>query len=373
MELYLLTSFTSFSLLFFLGELSLQKKTDQNYLLAYIFLTGGIFFFHSFLLHSNLIYHYSFLFLSPTPFLALLGPISERYLFITFENRREPISKFYKKIIPTLIVLILMIPFYFRDLNFNRVISENGKINLEHLPIQVKVAVVLALSSLFYFYLSPLVKLLFLIKLDRLWKDPKLRIFFIISIILNLFFPILFLFSYIYNRSLAHVVVSIYAGFILCFFYLVKQRFPNFFLDLQEKVIFEKKYRKSQLANIDLEKLRTTFLHLFSVEKIYLKDDLSLGNLAEKMNISNHKLSEYLRIVEQKQFYQILAEYRVEEAKDKIRNSGKMTFLEIAYSSGFYSKSNFNQVFKQITGKTPTQYKIMSKSSDMDDNKKFVS
>jgi AraC-like DNA-binding protein len=34
-----------------------------------------------------------------------------------------------------------------------------------------------------------------------------------------------------------------------------------------------------------------------------------------------------------------------------------MTVIEVAYGSGFNSKSAFNATFRNLTGKTPTEYR----------------
>jgi len=35
----------------------------------------------------------------------------------------------------------------------------------------------------------------------------------------------------------------------------------------------------------------------------------------------------------------------------------RRTFLELALSAGFNSKSSFNRVFREMTGMTPSQYR----------------
>ncbi len=368
MVLNLLISFTFISNLFCLGELTVREKKENHLLLAFIFFAGGYFFFHSYLMHSNYIHQYKFLLLTPTPILSLLGPISERYLRLTFEDYTISKSKFLIKFFPTLIVICLLFPFYFRDQQSDMILNEYGKIKIENIPLAVKCGVVLALSSLFYFCLSPLFGLLRNIELYRIFSDRKLRLFFLISIWIALLLPILAILTIIFDRSFAHVSVSIYCGTLLCFFYLLKQRNPDFFMEIQKKVIYEKKYKKSQLTKINLDLFKQKFNVLFQVDKVFLDENLSLGLLAKKLNVTEHKLSEYLALVEKKQFYQILAEYRVNEAKQKIKETKNSNLLEIAYGSGFSSKSNFNKVFKEITGFTPSAYKKASLSDDLDDS-----
>lgn len=346
----------------------IRNKDEKNYLLSYIYLTAFCFFAHSYLMHSNAIHHFKFLFLIPTPFLAFLGPIAERYLFITFEAVYEPWQKFKYKFLPALLVIVLVFPYYFRDTTQDLSLRDVGQIHITEIPFHVRIGVVLSISSLFYFCLTPLFSLLKTLSLQVILRDRKLRLFFLLSSFLSLLLPVMLVLTLLFDRSFAHVSVSIYSGFMLSFFFLLKQRNPDFFQGLQQKVLLEKKYRKSQLTNLNLESIRGKFLDLFERKKVFLDENLSLSRLAQQLEISNHQLSEYLNTIEQKQFYQIVAAYRVLEAKNQMTKQTKATLLEIAYASGFNSKSSFNQVFKQITGLTPSQFKKnLSKKNGLDD------
>jgi AraC-like DNA-binding protein len=368
MLVYLLISFSFVSLLFCLGELVTRNKKENNLLLAYIYFSGFYFFFHSYLMHSHLIHEWKFLFLTPTPLLAILGPVSQRYLFLTFEGYKESTKVFKLKFLPALLVFVLVIPFYFRNTSDDLVLNEIGNIHLQSIPLHVKLGVSISLGSLFYFYMTPLFSLLKTIPFQAIFQDRKLSIFFLISSCISFILPLLIFFTYFFNRAFMHVCISVYCGLMLCFFFLLKQRYPDFFLNLQEKVMYEKKYRKSQLTRVDLENFKTKFKYQFEIEKVFLDANLSLRKLAKKLGISTHQLSEYLNTVEQRQFYQILASYRVEEAKKKLKEGTQTNLLGIAYGSGFNSKSSFNQVFKQTTGFTPSEYKKnLSKSNGLDD------
>ncbi|TGL58200.1 AraC family transcriptional regulator [Leptospira ognonensis] len=368
MVLFLLISFSFLSLLFFLGELVIRAKDEKIFLLSYIYLTAFCFFIHSYLMHSNAIYDFKYLFLIPTPFLAFLGPIVERYLFITFEAMYEPFQKFRFKFIPALLVIVLVFPYYFRDTTLDLSLKDVGQIHIAEIPFHVRCGVVISITSLFYFCLTPLISVLKNLTLNVILSDPKLRLFFIIASFWSLLLPVMLFLTLLFDRFFAHISVSIYSGFMLSFFFLLKQRNPDFFQGIQQKVLLEKKYRKSQLTNLNLELIRGKFLHLFETEKVFLDENLSLSRLAQLLDISNHQLSEYLNTIEQKQFYQIVAMYRVLEAKRQMTNNTKANLLEIAYASGFNSKSSFNQVFKQSTGLTPTEFKKkLSKTNGLDD------
>lgn len=97
-------------------------------------------------------------------------------------------------------------------------------------------------------------------------------------------------------------------------------------------------------------------------EEYYLKNDLSLADLAQAMEISTHYLSEVINVKAGVNFYEYINRYRVNYAQDLLKDkTRKLTVLEVAMQSGFNSKSAFYTAFKKQLGMTPTQYKSSSK------------
>ncbi|HJP64080.1 MAG TPA: ABC transporter permease [Mucilaginibacter sp.] len=95
-------------------------------------------------------------------------------------------------------------------------------------------------------------------------------------------------------------------------------------------------------------------------EKRYYQDpELSLGSLADKLDLNTHELSRIINTVLKKSFNDFINEYRVQDAARKMQDPANdhITLLGIAYESGFNSQSTFNRIFKQITGKSPVEYK----------------
>ena len=64
-----------------------------------------------------------------------------------------------------------------------------------------------------------------------------------------------------------------------------------------------------------------------------------------------------------KSFFEMLAWYRVEEAKRLIREDpeARLTVEDIAEQVGYNSKSSFNTVFKKLTGQTPSEFRRSSR------------
>ena len=93
---------------------------------------------------------------------------------------------------------------------------------------------------------------------------------------------------------------------------------------------------------------------------LYYQDpELTLGSLAEKLDMNSHELSRIINKDLKKNFNDFINEYRVAEIIKKMqdRSNDRMTLLGIAFESGFNSKTTFNRTFKQMTSKTPMEYK----------------
>jgi len=117
------------------------------------------------------------------------------------------------------------------------------------------------------------------------------------------------------------------------------------------------KYKASSLTPelqlITLKKLE----QLMKNEKPFLRSDFSLPDLANKLNVSVHTLSQAINDGLSKSFFEMLAEYRIEEAKRYLIDQPNIKIEEIAEQVGYNSKSSFNTAFKKITGKTPSEFR----------------
>jgi len=94
-------------------------------------------------------------------------------------------------------------------------------------------------------------------------------------------------------------------------------------------------------------------------KQLYQDPELSLSLLAEKLEIHTHELSRIINIALKKNFSDFVNDFRVRDVVRKMQDPAfdHITLLGIAYESGFNSKSTFNRIFKQVTGKSPIEYK----------------
>ena len=138
----------------------------------------------------------------------------------------------------------------------------------------------------------------------------------------------------------------------------ISQNLPlNFQSSLEDE---EKNYSKT--INFD-EKFTNIWLKMDQMvrqKELFRDCDLNLDQLASKTEINKYQISEMLNNYKNKPFYRYINEYRIDYFKNMvekaIEKNENINFLSFAFESGFKSKSSFNRYFKEIIGKTPSEY-----------------
>jgi AraC-like DNA-binding protein len=106
-------------------------------------------------------------------------------------------------------------------------------------------------------------------------------------------------------------------------------------------------------AKLWLEKLNKALLD----NELYKDPNLKLSDLAQKINIPPHQLSQLLNDNLGKSFSTYINEYRITEACKLITSNDLLTFEAIGYEVGYNSKSTFYAAFRKIKDTTPALYK----------------
>jgi AraC-like DNA-binding protein len=120
----------------------------------------------------------------------------------------------------------------------------------------------------------------------------------------------------------------------------------------------KRKYPKSGLTEDAARTLHESLIRLMIEEAAYKKSDLSITDVAAKLGVHPNYLSQVINQRENKNFYDFVNTYRIEEFKRLLEQQKhqQFTLLSLAYDCGFNSKSSFNRYFKKATGKTPSEY-----------------
>lgn len=123
------------------------------------------------------------------------------------------------------------------------------------------------------------------------------------------------------------------------------------------------KYRKSSLSEANKEEILKKIRREMEAGSYFTNNLASLAGLAKQINESPHHVSQVINEKMNRNFFEMLAFYRVEHAKKLIRQDkqGKITVEELAELVGYNSKSAFNSAFRKYSSKTPSEYR---KSAD---------
>jgi len=134
-------------------------------------------------------------------------------------------------------------------------------------------------------------------------------------------------------------------------------KFPEVFL--YKIPIVKQKYKKTRLSENEKQKYIEQLKKLMISEKLFLSCTLSLSDISQRLRVQNHISSQIINSGFEKNFYDFVNMYRVEECKKLIKEDTcrTKTLLEIAFECGFNSKSVFNDSFKKFTGITPSSYR----------------
>ncbi|MCK8523624.1 helix-turn-helix domain-containing protein [Aquimarina sp. D1M17] len=98
---------------------------------------------------------------------------------------------------------------------------------------------------------------------------------------------------------------------------------------------------------------------LMKEAKMYRDPNLGLESMAQKLKISSNYLSQLVNKLTGKNFTDYINGFRVEDAKEKLKNTSFIhyTIISIGLESGFNSKSTFYSAFKKVTGVSPSTYR----------------
>ncbi len=140
------------------------------------------------------------------------------------------------------------------------------------------------------------------------------------------------------------------------FLYLMAFGYFNqkwFDLSNQESV---EKYKNKKIDSARAEKLLRDLNDLILAEKIFVNPSLKLSEVAGKMEMPSHQLSQLLNDNLGKTFNRFINEYRIEEACKILLSEHNMSLEGIGYEVGFRSKSTFFTAFKNYKDLTPSQF-----------------
>lgn len=92
---------------------------------------------------------------------------------------------------------------------------------------------------------------------------------------------------------------------------------------------------------------------------LFRRADLALDDIARAAGLSPHEVSRLLNDVAGVTFHDLVARYRVEDARKRLLDpaNDRFTIDAIAEAAGFGSRSTFYASFRRLTGVTPSEFR----------------
>jgi AraC-like DNA-binding protein len=121
-----------------------------------------------------------------------------------------------------------------------------------------------------------------------------------------------------------------------------------------------KKYEKSALQETDKAKILEQLKGCMEGEKEFKNPLVSQPYISKKLGVPVHHLSQVINEKLDQSFFEMIASYRIEEAKLLLKDPANdhLTIEDLADEVGYNSKSAFNRSFKKHTGLTPSEFRI---------------
>lgn len=152
--------------------------------------------------------------------------------------------------------------------------------------------------------------------------------------------------------ALFFLILLTFTGYLLYCHHFNK---PYFWKQWQPKPV---KYQHSTLTEANARQLQKRLLKVMQDDKPYLDSNLIMNDLAKAVGCSSHELSQIFSQYLHRNYYDFIAEYRVNEFKRKAQQPqyAKYTIVALSELCGFKSRTPFLTAFKRFTGMTPREY-----------------
>ncbi|TDB62750.1 helix-turn-helix domain-containing protein [Arundinibacter roseus] len=358
----------------FLASLLFTKagRNGADCILGLWMIVIGLHLFAYYSLISGLMYQYAFLIGFTLPFPFLHGPFLFLYAFALTRPAALKVRVWLENLLLPLGITLATIPFYSLPTARKAFVFQHEGEGFETYLLVTNS--LLSLSGILYIYLTNRLLQQHKKRMSNIFSNQEkvnldwLRLLFYgmgliwLSIILNLRDELTF------SLATVFVVMVGYFGIRQAGIFTDQstlntgepvidglQLVPE---EPEESMVRKNKYAKSGLSPEASGILHARLYELMNNQKLFLKPDLTLADLARHLDVHSNYLSQTINEKEGTSFYEYINGLRIEEFKNRVglAENQKYTLLALAFDCGFNSKSAFNRAFKKSTGLSPSQY-----------------
>ncbi|MBB6003352.1 AraC family transcriptional regulator [Arcicella rosea] len=346
-----------------------HNNAGSNLYLGLLFLLQALSNFHFFIFRlSDFIYHVPFLIHLSAGFRFLWGVLLFFFVQTYTGKTIKYQGKTYLHFIPAIVATI----FFYGKLFFipaSEIQAYVDLIKADKHPINRPYHLLLYFSNVAYLVASLVELLKYRLALTTYFSNiEKLRLVWLFNILL---FLVIFHFVLPLGYGLLAIKFFPYVPFmqlpILSFVAWKAYSQPELFTTLEtfSEITLANENRKLDEQKIVVslpavdDNFANTLLEFMQKNKPYLNAELTIKTLSDEFGIPSYQLSKILNQHFQKNFFDFVNTYRVEEAKTKLVASEyeHLTLEGIGYECGFNSKSSFYAVFKKYANQTPAEYR----------------
>ena len=119
----------------------------------------------------------------------------------------------------------------------------------------------------------------------------------------------------------------------------------------------ECRQKSTRIANLDIENITSRIKQETLENPVFFQQDFSLQKFSVVLGIRPDQLSEIMNSELRMSFTDLLKTIRIHKSCELLKNDPEKKILEVAFESGFKSKSTFNQSFYEVMKMTPTEFR----------------
>lgn len=277
---------------------------------------------------------------------VLYGPL----LWLHFKATVEPETKLKTKdllhLIPLVIINIMLFDYTFSSFERKYELSHDINYFMEHI-----------MPANYFRATHQLVYAIFLILFVKKNKTKlNTNVFFYLSGIALIFIManiVISLFTLFANSWLDFKWYYVFSNLFIFTIAFVLYRDPKFFKT------FKAKYQGSSLSVQEMVTIQRKLEKLFSEEKSYLQKDLSVDQLAEKLQTKSQYISRTFSEHIHENFNDYVNKHRITFSKKLLKDKEYQHYKieAIAEEAGFNNKVTFYKAFSKFTNTTPSKFR----------------